>query len=302
MGRGPRPERFREARMEPVAGAVAAGAAVATLLIAAAVGRGLRVRLAMRRREQRFLDFGTPAPPKEAPVTAPRAGRARLATMAAAHRTTLLLGALALALLVVGGLVNWALGVLLAAAVLGAAGWRAARRARLETQLVPALRMMASALESGYSIPQALERVARDSPAPIAEEFGQVMRAVELGTPLDTALGGLAARGEDFEFFATIVAVQHRVGGDLPGLLTSLASSIQDRLTVRAEVRALTAQARYSGWVLSALPFVVLGWMLLVSPTYASPLFSTDLGRAMLLFGGLLLVAGLATIRSISRV
>ncbi|HLH27251.1 MAG TPA: type II secretion system F family protein [Chloroflexota bacterium] len=293
--------------MEPVAGAVAAGAAVATLLIAAAVGRGLRVRLAMRRREQRFLDFGTPAPPKEAPVTAPRAGRARLATMAAAHRTTLLLGALALALLVVGGLVNWALGVLLAAAVLGAAGWRAARRdagrrARLETQLVPALRMMASALESGYSIPQALERVARDSPAPIAEEFGQVMRAVELGTPLDTALGGLAARGEDFEFFATIVAVQHRVGGDLPGLLTSLASSIQDRLTVRAEVRALTAQARYSGWVLSALPFVVLGWMLLVSPTYASPLFSTDLGRAMLLFGGLLLVAGLATIRSISRV
>jgi tight adherence protein B len=292
--------------MEPGAVAVAAGAVVATLLIVLALGRGLLVRATMRRREQRFLDFG-PAGAAAPPAAPARAVGARLRALAAAHRPALRLGLLALALLVAGSLVNRALGVALAAAVLGVAAWRAARRdgarrARLEAQLVPALRMMASALESGYSVQQALERVARDGAAPIAEAFGQVTRAVELGTPLETALGTLAAQGEDFEFFATIVAVQHRVGGDLPSLLGGLAASIQERLTVRAEVRALTAQARYSGWVLSALPFAVLGWMLLVSPGYASPLFGTDLGRAMLLFGGLLLAAGLVTIRSISRV
>jgi tight adherence protein B len=292
--------------MEPVAVLIAVGAVVATLLIVVALGRGLRVRLTMRRREQRFLDF-SPATDAEHAGAATTGAMARLTSLATTHRATLLLGLVALALLGAGSVVNWALGVLLAALVLGVAGWRAARRdgarrARLEAQLVPALRMMASALESGYSVQQALERVARDGSAPIAEEFGQVTRAVELGTPLDTALGRLATRGEDFEFFATIVAVQHRVGGDLPSLLGSLANSIQDRLTIRAEVGALTAQARYSGWVLSALPFAVLGWMLLVSPTYASPLFGTDLGRAMLLFGSLLLTAGLVTIRSISRV
>jgi tight adherence protein B len=292
--------------MEPVAVGVAAGAVVATLLITLALGRWLLVRYTMRRREQRFLDFGPAVGAGQAAAPA-TAGGAPLAALAATHRTTLLLGLLALVLLVVGGLVSRALGVLLAAAVLGVAAWRAARadaarRARLEAELVPALRMMASALESGYSVQQALERVARDGPAPIAEEFGQVTRAVELGTPLDRALGTLAARGDDFEFFATIVAVQHRVGGDLPSLLASLATSIQERLTLRAEVRALTAQARYSGWVLSALPFAVLGWMLLVSPAYASPLFTTELGRALLVFGGLLLVAGLATIRAISHV
>jgi tight adherence protein B len=292
--------------MEPVAVLIAVGAVVATLLIVVALGRGLRVRLTMRRREQRFLDF-SPATDAEHAGAATTGAMARLTSLATTHRATLLLGLVALALLGAGSVVNWALGVLLAALVLGVAGWRAARRdgarrARLEAQLVPALRMMASALESGYSVQQALERVARDGAAPIAEEFGQVTRAVELGTPLDAALGTLATRGEDFEFFATIVAVQHRVGGDLPSLLASLANSIQDRLTVRAEVSALTAQARYSGWVLGALPFAVLGWMLLVSPTYASPLFGTDLGRAMLLFGSLLLTAGLVTIRSISRV
>jgi tight adherence protein B len=292
--------------MEPVAVLIAVGAVVATLLIVVALGRGLRVRLTMRRREQRFLDF-SPATDAEHAGAATTGAMARLTSLATTHRATLLLGLVALALLGAGSVVNWALGVLLAALVLGVAGWRAARRdgarrARLEAQLVPALRMMASALESGYSVQQALERVARDGSAPIAEEFGQVTRAVELGTPLDTALGRLATRGEDFEFFATIVAVQHRVGGDLPSLLGSLANSIQDRLTIRAEVGALTAQARYSGWVLSALPFAVLGWMLLVSPTYASPLFGTDLGRVMLIFGSLLLIAGLVTIRSISRV
>jgi tight adherence protein B len=292
--------------MELIAVLVAAMAVAATLLIAVAVGRWLLVRYTMRRREQRFLAFGPTVAPAS-PATPLQAGSARFAVLAGAHRATLLLGLLALALLILGGILNRALGVVFAAIVVGAAVWRearrdAARRARLEVQLAPALRMMASALESGYSVQQALERVARDSPAPIAEEFGQVTRAVELGTPLETALGKLAARGEDFEFFATIVAVQHRVGGDLPSLLTNLANSIQDRLTVRAEVRALTAQARYSGWVLSALPFAVLGWMLLVSPTYASPLFSADLGRAMLFFGGVLLLAGLVLIRSISRV
>ena len=60
--------------------------------------------------------------------------------------------------------------------------------------------MMASALESGYSVHQALGRVAHDGPAPLAEN-SSVTRAVELGTPLETALGRLAARGEDFEFF-----------------------------------------------------------------------------------------------------
>jgi len=292
--------------MESGAVVVAAVAAAATLLIALAVGRVLRRRYTMRRREQRFLDFG----PGSAGTSAGLPGqteRARLVALAATYQTTLLLGLLALSLLVAGSLVNRALGVLLAAVVLGAAAWRAARRdalrrARLEAQLVPALRMMASALDSGYSVHQALGRVAHDGPAPLAEEFGQVTRAVELGTPLETALGRLAARGEDFEFFATIVAVQHRVGGDLPSLLSSLAASIQERLTVRAEVRALTAQARYSGWVLSALPFTVLGWMLLVSPSYASPLFGTELGHVMLFLGSVLLVVGLLTIRSISRV
>ena len=113
--------------MELVAALVAVVAVIATLLMAVAVGRGLLVRYRMRRREQRFLDFGSAAAPEPSGDPA-QLVPARLVVLAAAYRTTLLLGLLALALLIVGGLVNRALGVVLAAVVVGAAGWREARR------------------------------------------------------------------------------------------------------------------------------------------------------------------------------
>jgi tight adherence protein B len=299
------------AAMDALSVLAALGASLATLLVMAAIGRPLLARRHMAERTQRFLDVA-PSPTAAAdPDAAPDPSTdalARARALAIAHRGTLLLALAALALLAAGSLIlNRVVGVLLAGAVAAGAVWQtvrrdARRRAVLEAQFVPALRLMGSALESGYSVHQALERVARDAPRPIADEFAQVVRAVELGTPLATALGALADRGEDFEFFATIVAVQYRVGGDLPSLLRGLADTVQERLQIRAEVRAFTAQARYSGWVLTALPFVVLGWMFLVSPGYANPLLTTTLGRIMLVFAGLLLFAGLVSIRGISEV
>ncbi len=294
--------------MDPISVLAAVAAGLATLLIAVAVGRPLLARRRIAHQARRFLDL---APADAAPSLGPERPAtlaARLAAFAAVNRANILFGVLALALLVIGStLFSRAVGVLFALIVVALAIWRelrrrARRRELLEVQLVPGLRLMASALESGYSVVQALERVVNDSPAPISEEFALVTRSVELGTPFETALAAFAERGEEFEFFATIVAVQYRVGGDLPSLLASMASTAQERLNLRAEVRALTAQARYSGLVLTLLPFVVLGWMLLVSPTYIAPLFTTQLGQVMLAFAGLFLVAGLTAIRTISHV
>jgi tight adherence protein B len=296
--------------MAELAALAAVGAMVATLLMALAVGRGLVTRWTMQRRAERFLDFDSSAP-APAEVAEPPSYRAALAATVAfvrAHPVDVLLALPALLLLVVAAALRWVPGIMLAVGGLGLAVWLVRRgdnrlRDELEEQLVPALQMMAAGMESGYSIQQALERVVRDSPSPIADKFAQVVRAVELGTTLDAALAEMAAEGGDnFEFFATIVAVQHRVGGDLPALLAGLATSIHERLRLRAEVQALTAQARYSGWVVTALPFAVVGLMLLASPTYITPLFTDSTGRVLLLIAVVLLAAGVASIRTISRV
>lgn len=272
------------------------------------MARGLSVRLTLRRRQARFLDFDAVSSTvamdglDAAPPPARRPSRLSI------RRNDLFMLAPPLLLLVGSIGLRWLPGIIMALAGLLGVLWYtqrkgARRNAQLEVQLVPALQMMAAGLHSGYSVQQALERVARDTLPPISEEFAQVSRAVALGTPLEDALTTLVENGgENFQFFATIVAVQHRVGGDLPALLSSLATSVQERLQLKAEVRALTAQARYSGYVLIALPFALFGVMMLTSPDYVSPLLTTDFGRVMLLVAGVLLAAGVGSIRAISNV
>jgi tight adherence protein B len=286
---------------------LALGGALAAFSMIVAVGRALLARYAARRRLARFLDV--PAVPGEGEgATAAPPPTQRLAAVLASPMATMgLIAAGALGALI-SLLLAFTPGLVLAVAAIAGGGVLLMRvgnrRDQLEEQLVPTLQMMAAAMESGYSVQQAVERVVRDAPAPIREEFAQVARAIDLGATLQTALEGLASRvgGENFEFFATIVAMQYRVGGDLPTLLSSLATRIQERLELKGEVKALTAQARYSGWVLAILPFAVLGLLVLANPAYVAPLVTTALGRNLVMFAGVLLVAGLATIRTISRV
>jgi tight adherence protein B len=288
--------------------AIALGGSLAAFSMLLALGRVVLARYLARRRLARFLKF--PAVPGEELD-------AGAAALPPTHRLTALLASpMATTGLIAAGAVGALISLLLAftpglvlaiAAIVGGGVLMLRggnRRDRLEEQLVPTLQMMAAAMESGYSVQQAVERVVRDAPAPIREEFAQVARAIDLGATLQVALEGLAARvgGENFEFFATIVAMQYRVGGDLPTLLSSLATRIQERLELKAEVKALTAQARYSGWVLAILPFAVVGLLVLANPSYVAPLVTTTLGRNLVLFAGVLLVAGLASIRAISRV
>jgi tight adherence protein B len=276
----------------------------ATFVLVVASARALLARQQIRRRTQRLL---------ETDAAGGQDGWRALArlwgSLAPGQRGAAGCLLLAPALLVAGvALLGWMQGLLMAGVALGIAYWlvrdsRARRRDRLEVQLVPALRMIAASTESGYSVHQALERAAADSPSPIAEEFAQTVRAVALGVSLEEALAELARRGgENFELLAHIVIVQYRAGGNLPGLLMGLAGNVQERLQFRAETRALTAQARYSGIILALLPFAFLGLIVLVSPSYAHSLFATDSGRVILLTSAGLLGIGLVSIRAISQV
>jgi tight adherence protein B len=277
------------------------------------VGRALALRYAIRRHTQRFVGDGRTGggrvnrgvrPPRLDSLTS------SVATLTRRRRLGFVLVAVAIVLFAVGAaLGGWLVGGLLAVGSVVAGSWlarrqQARRRDLLETQLVPALRMMAAATESGYSIRLALDRMVRDLPSPIADEFAQVLHAVDLGVSLEEAVTELAARvgSENFEFLATMIAVQHRIGGTLSPLLLDLAASVQERLQFQVAVRALTAQARYSAWVLGALPFVVLAFMAFGSPQYIAPLFETSGGHALLLFAAALLAVGLFSIRAISRV
>ena len=64
-------------------------------------------------------------------------------------------------------------------------------------------------------------------------------------------------------------------------------------------MRTLTAQGRLGGWVVSALPVVVLIALTILSPTYAEKIFGTDSGRIMLVMSAVLIGLGSLAIRRI---
>ncbi|WP_432648033.1 type II secretion system F family protein [Mitsuokella sp.] len=164
------------------------------------------------------------------------------------------------------------------------------RRKKFTNQLGDMLTMVANALRAGFSFMQAFELIAREMDAPMGREVRLVVNEVNLGNTLETALDNMQKRvaSPDFELVVTAVLIQRQVGGDLAQILDTIAETIQERIRMRREVQALTAQGRASGWVVAAVPFGLAAFLYIFNPNYIQPLFETDMGR-MCIVGALIL-------------
>lgn len=183
-------------------------------------------------------------------------------------------------------------------------GGRARRRQRLEAQALDAMGLLASGLRAGYSVPQAITLVARHSPQPTAAEFGLAAQEISVGVELADAIARLARRNAnaDYALVAIIIRVQHEVGGNLAQILESVSNTLRERLELRRQVNAVTAQQRLSSIVLTVLPFALLTVLSIMDRTFVEPLFSEPVGRFMLAISGVMVLIGWTIMRSIGRV
>lgn len=179
-----------------------------------------------------------------------------------------------------------------------------ARRAALNEQLPDALMLMVNALRAGNSLTQSMGVVSQQMPAPINGTFGTAIQEVNFGLSIDEALFRLRERfgGVDMSLATTAIAIQRETGGNLAEILDNIHNTIRDRQTVQGELRALTAQGRLSGWVLSLLPVGIGGLFFLFNKAYIMTLFLDP--RGQLLVGGavVLTVIGMLVIRKIVNV
>ncbi len=172
---------------------------------------------------------------------------------------------------------------------------RISRRSRaFEEQLPPTLGLIASSLRSGHTLLRSIDMMVEESPPPMSEEFERVLAETRLGLPLMDALGRMAERVElkDFEWIVHAIRIQQSTGGKLADLLFTLAEYMRAREEVRREVRVLTAEGRFSAYVLLALPIFVGLWIQVSNPGYFAPMFQ-PIGYLML--GAGLLMMGIGT-------
>lgn len=181
---------------------------------------------------------------------------------------------------------------------------RARRRQRVEAQALGAMQLMASGLRAGYSVPQAIALVARQSPEPTAAEFALTAQEIGVGVGLADAMRHLSQRtaNPDYELVSIIVRVQHEVGGNLAQILDSVSDTLRERFELRTHVAALTAQQRLSSVVLTVLPFALLLLLFVMDRSFVAPLFDEFAGRIILVLAGLMIFVGWSIMRSIGRV
>lgn len=179
-----------------------------------------------------------------------------------------------------------------------------ARRKLIEAQLVDALSLISNALRSGYSFLQAMDVAARELPEPIAGELEQVLRETRVNISVDAALANMVERtgSQDLDMAVTAIAIQRQVGGNLGEVLDNISNTIRERLRVRGEIRALTAQGRISAWIVGLLPLVLTVVIYLLNREYISVLFIHPVGRFALILAALMESVGVALIRRIIQI
>ena len=204
----------------------------------------------------------------------------------------------------------WA-GLALAASAPWAA--RAALRARRRRRCLaiaaaaPAIaRALADALAGGHSVRGALAAVAtgRGVPGPAGEELRAAAAELALGERTDDVLRALARRAGHGPLDTLVAAVllQRDAGGDLAGLLRSLAGALEERARTVADARSATAQARFSALLVTGLPLagIVLGE--LAAPGFVVALVAAPLPALLAAAAMGLQVVALVWVRALARV
>ncbi|MBI1748436.1 MAG: type II secretion system F family protein [Acidobacteria bacterium] len=197
----------------------------------------------------------------------------------------------------------WAVGLAaLPIAYIAIMRWR--RFHRFESQFPQALDLLARALKAGYSFSNALEMTAAELSDPVSLELKVIFNLQSLGWTLRQTLINFVERVPlpDVKLFVTAVLIHKDIGGNLAEVLENAASVIRQRFVLRRQLRAMTAQARMSGYLMTGLPFFVIVGLFVLAPEYIKPMFQDDLGKGLLQVAGFMLFTGIFVIRWLLRI
>jgi tight adherence protein B len=179
-------------------------------------------------------------------------------------------------------LVGAAAGLVLPSLVLKFLAGRRAKK--FERQLPQLLLLAASSLSTGFSLPQALDAVAKDAPEPSAKEFSRALAETRIGADIGDSLDRLGERmdSDNMRWTAMAIRIQRQVGGNLADTLRTTAKTLMEREELRRHVNALAAEGKLSAYILIALPIFLFGYLLKVNHDYIALLWSGFLGWCML--------------------
>jgi len=187
------------------------------------------------------------------------------------HQSALVI---ALAVFVMGlGLPRWVLGFL-----------TNRRKKKFTEHFATAIDVIVRSVRSGLPTNEALRIVARESPDPVGTEFHNLVESLKVGVTLDQAMKRMMESMPTTEvgFFAIVMTIQGKSGGNLSEALGNLAFVLRDRKRLQGKIKAMSSEAKASAMIIGSLPPAVMGIVWLTTPAYINKLFNTKPGNLIL--------------------
>jgi tight adherence protein B len=158
------------------------------------------------------------------------------------------------------------------------------REAKFLSVFPDAVDIIVRGVKAGLPLLDCLKMITVESPEPVKSEFRTIVETQAIGMPLGEACGKLYEEMPvpEANFFAIVVSIQQKAGGNLAEALGNLSRVLRDRKKMKAKIQAMSQEAKASASIIGALPLAVMILVWITSPQYISLLWTEPLGRLML--------------------
>ena len=194
-----------------------------------------------------------------------------------------------LAVFAVGlGLPRWVLGFL-----------TARRKKKFTEHFANAIDVIVRSVKSGLPANEALRIVAREAPNPVGSEFYNLVESLKVGVTMEQGLKRMmeSMPTPEVGFFAIVMTIQGKSGGNLSEALGNLAAVLRDRKRLRGKIKAMSSEAKASAMIIGALPIIVMTLVYITTPKYIALLWQTNSGNIMLLVSAFWMALGILVMK-----
>ncbi len=163
-------------------------------------------------------------------------------------------------------------------------------------ELPEAIDLLVRGLRSGLPVGESIGAVGNEMGAPVGPEFRKLFEAIAIGQSWDEALNAMVKRigVPEIQFFAISLSIQRETGGNLAETLENLSDILRRRRQMKLKIKALSAEATASAWIVGLLPFILGVATYFLNRDYIMILWLDETGNMLALAGLGLMVAGIA--------
>ena len=190
------------------------------------------------------------------------------------------------------------------AGLLGLPRWivnrqRKRRIRKFVDEFANAVDIIVRGVKAGLPLNDCIRIIANESAEPVKTEFRMISESQAMGISLADAVTRLPDRvpTPEASFFAIVVSIQQRAGGNLSEALGNLSRVLRERKKMKGKIGAMAMEAKASAYIIGSLPIVVLVLVYMTSPGYISLLFTERLGNVILGFSALWMLMGILVMR-----